>query len=251
MRHIIIGDVHGCLSELRTLIAKVNLQPDDIVVFVGDLVMKGPDQSGVVQYARELSYCNETILVRGNHEDRLLRFLRAKIQEPSRAHAMKNSAVLNEVGSSLSPADIVFLDDSSFFYRFISGDREFIVIHAGITPKMEHTQFFSKPRKSSDRRRLKQLCHVKYISEDGSINAFAENEDSRDFWAERYDGRFGYAIYGHTAYADVVEHDHAIGVDLGCVYGNKLGALVIEGGKQHIVTVDAEKVYYSEGSKLN
>lgn len=37
-RHIIIGDVHGMLSELNALIEALELAPDDVLVFVGDLV---------------------------------------------------------------------------------------------------------------------------------------------------------------------------------------------------------------------
>ena len=47
-RTIIIGDVHGCLYELKALIAKVNYHPDkDRLIFVGDLINKGP-------YSREV-----------------------------------------------------------------------------------------------------------------------------------------------------------------------------------------------------
>jgi predicted phosphodiesterase len=250
MKHIIIGDVHGCLSELKALLNKICLQPDDVIVFVGDLVMKGPSQVGAVQFARELSYFNETILVRGNHEERLLRYLTATVEDPEKAAAMKKAAVLSTIARELHPEDVVFLSESSYFYMFISGEREFVVIHAGITPKMAHSQFFKRPLSGKGRRRLKQLCHVRYISEDGSMNAFCEKEDSKNFWAEAYDGRFGYAVYGHQVYKNVTEHKHAVGIDLGCVYGNKLAALVIENGQQHVVTVDAERTYYSESPGL-
>ncbi len=47
-RTLVIGDVHGCLDELRALVAKSGVTADDDVVFVGDLVAKGPDSVGVV-----------------------------------------------------------------------------------------------------------------------------------------------------------------------------------------------------------
>ena len=53
MRTIIIGDVHGCLDELLSLVRLARRDPDDRVVLVGDLVAKGPDSPGVVAWARE------------------------------------------------------------------------------------------------------------------------------------------------------------------------------------------------------
>jgi len=43
MRHIIIGDIHGCLSELMTMIQDLNLDADDKLYFIGDLIDRGPD----------------------------------------------------------------------------------------------------------------------------------------------------------------------------------------------------------------
>ena len=54
MRYIIIGDVHGMLVELEALIEKVELRPDDCIVFVGDPVDKGPSPEGVVRYVKIL-----------------------------------------------------------------------------------------------------------------------------------------------------------------------------------------------------
>jgi len=49
-RHIIIGDVHGMSEELALLMSDVRPTSKDIVVFVGDLVDKGPDSAGVVRW---------------------------------------------------------------------------------------------------------------------------------------------------------------------------------------------------------
>src|SRR5919197_884614 len=46
-RTLVIGDVHGCLDELRALVAKAGVTADDRVVLVGDLVSKGPDSADV------------------------------------------------------------------------------------------------------------------------------------------------------------------------------------------------------------
>ena len=41
-RIIVIGDVHGTMHMLSMLLARVNMTADDSVIFVGDLVDKGP-----------------------------------------------------------------------------------------------------------------------------------------------------------------------------------------------------------------
>ena len=53
-RYILIGDVHGCLTELQALICRIAPKPDDTLVFLGDLVDKGPESPGVVQLGSPL-----------------------------------------------------------------------------------------------------------------------------------------------------------------------------------------------------
>ncbi|MDB9281067.1 metallophosphoesterase family protein [Halorubrum ezzemoulense] len=66
----LVGDVHGCRSELESLLDELDPGDDDLVVFVGDLVSKGPDNRGVVERVRELPNAHS---VRGNNEEKLLR----------------------------------------------------------------------------------------------------------------------------------------------------------------------------------
>ena len=70
---IAIGDVHGCLDELQMLLRRCDYRPGDTVVFLGDLVSKGPDSLGVVQMAREIG----AIGVRGNHDFEVVRWHQA------------------------------------------------------------------------------------------------------------------------------------------------------------------------------
>ncbi|KAF5022203.1 hypothetical protein F66182_5790 [Fusarium sp. NRRL 66182] len=69
-RLIIVGDVHGHLPELKLLLQKVSFSKDngDHLIFVGDLINKGPDSPGVVQLAMDLG----ASAIRGNNEDRVL-----------------------------------------------------------------------------------------------------------------------------------------------------------------------------------
>lgn len=66
----IVGDVHGCRAELELLLGDLDISDDDLVVFVGDLVRKGPDNHGVVDLVRESP---NLFSVRGNNEEKILR----------------------------------------------------------------------------------------------------------------------------------------------------------------------------------
>ncbi len=65
----VVGDVHGCLRELEELVDIIGTDEETLFVFVGDLVRKGPDSSGVLEYVREHE---NMVTVRGNNEQKLV-----------------------------------------------------------------------------------------------------------------------------------------------------------------------------------
>ncbi|KAK2029626.1 calcineurin-like phosphoesterase [Colletotrichum zoysiae] len=69
-RLVIVGDVHGHLSKLKTLLGNIGFDKasGDHLVLTGDLINKGPDSPGVVQLAMD----HGASAVRGNNEDRVL-----------------------------------------------------------------------------------------------------------------------------------------------------------------------------------
>ncbi|WP_097009159.1 metallophosphoesterase family protein [Natronoarchaeum philippinense] len=66
----VIGDIHGCLTELKALVERIDPDPDELLAFVGDLVRKGPDSAGVVEYVRDRP---NAVPVLGNNEAKVLR----------------------------------------------------------------------------------------------------------------------------------------------------------------------------------
>ncbi|WP_280585207.1 metallophosphoesterase family protein [Halorubrum sp. Boch-26] len=66
----VVGDVHGSRAALETLLASLDLADDDLVVFVGDLVRKGPDSPGVLDIVRGDP---RLVTVRGNNEQKIVR----------------------------------------------------------------------------------------------------------------------------------------------------------------------------------
>jgi serine/threonine protein phosphatase 1 len=65
----VVGDVHGSRTALESLLATLDLGEDDLVVFVGDLVRKGPDSPGVVDLVRG---DDRLVSVRGNNEQKIV-----------------------------------------------------------------------------------------------------------------------------------------------------------------------------------
>jgi serine/threonine protein phosphatase 1 len=72
MRHLAIGDIHGCLGPLDDLLAWVDPRPDDVLVTLGDYVDRGPDSRGVVQRLIDLRRHRRVVCLRGNHEVMML-----------------------------------------------------------------------------------------------------------------------------------------------------------------------------------
>ena len=66
----VIGDVHGCRATLDRLLERLDPAETDLLVFVGDLVRKGPDSQGVVERVRQM---DNAVSVLGNNEAKLLR----------------------------------------------------------------------------------------------------------------------------------------------------------------------------------
>ena len=111
----VVGDVHGCRRTLTLLLEELAPGPEELVVFVGDLVRKGPDSKGVLEVVRERS---NLLSVRGNNEQKLL----------------DGEASL----SSLTDSELAFLESLPVA---ISWDDS-LVVHGGVDhrkPLADHT----------------------------------------------------------------------------------------------------------------
>ena len=70
-----IGDIHGDFNALKSLVTNLNLQKNDTLVFLGDVIDKGPASKEVLEYLCELDKKYSCIFIKGNHEDALIRIL--------------------------------------------------------------------------------------------------------------------------------------------------------------------------------
>ena len=244
MRQIFIGDVHGMLEELNALLTKLELKDDDTIIFVGDLLDKGPDSPGVVQRVRTLSTTHNVVLVMGNHEDTHSRYRKHTVHNPKTAEDMASrKQELQPITAALSISDIAFLDTAVPFYRTPTCD--ILVVHGGI-PADRRT--FPKTvqeigaMSSKDRKSFKLTLRTRYVDADtGHFVGLGQEEPQDPFWAEVYDGRFGHVIFGHEPFIGKIKHfNHATGIDTGAVFGGGLTALVVETDcSQTVVSVES------------
>lgn len=248
LRTIIVGDIHGCLSELNTLLKKLNPSSQDTFIFLGDLVDRGPDSIGVVRLLNRFSKQFRLILVRGNHEDAHLRWLKHKQSGKGIEQTMSNHNEISSIQNRLSEDEQSFLLNSVPYVR-IPGDN--IAVHAGFPSSMNllpADTFFSANTSPQERRSYEILQRLRYESYEGNFVSFGHLKTSDTFWADDYDGRFGHAFFGHHAFIDEnepVKFKNATGLDLGCVYGNRLACTVLTNSSVEFITAEAEVKYFT------
>ena len=75
-----VGDVHGFYQTMMELCNQMDLREGDWVVFLGDLVDRGPNAFGVVHHVMT---ADRVVSVKGNHEDMMVQqFTMGKMQRP-------------------------------------------------------------------------------------------------------------------------------------------------------------------------
>ncbi len=72
MRTLAIGDIHGVSGALDALMDAVAPTPDDVLVFLGDYVDRGPDSKGVLDRLLAWSQKLQMVCLRGNHEQMMM-----------------------------------------------------------------------------------------------------------------------------------------------------------------------------------
>jgi serine/threonine protein phosphatase 1 len=79
-RTIAIGDIHGCLTALQTVLAAVDPRPEDTVVTLGDYADRGPEVRGVLEALLDLSRQTRLVTLLGNHDETMLNVCRGRTE---------------------------------------------------------------------------------------------------------------------------------------------------------------------------
>lgn len=135
-RLIAIGDIHGRLSKLTGLLAKINPQFKDRLVFLGDFVDRGPDSFDVVELLIRLrrNYPN-TVTLRGNHEDLIISFFMGNMSQNARELWRKMDGGDQTLVSYRRHGS--HLKDHREFYEslpFYWQTEQYFFCHAGVRP---------------------------------------------------------------------------------------------------------------------
>lgn len=205
-RTLIVGDVHGCSFELRTLLDKLAVTSNDRVYFVGDLIARGPDTRGVLAVVRELG-CRAVL---GNHEQRLLVARAARQRgEPGPRLGSSHAQLLHDFDAG----DWALLERLPLYLDL--PEHGICIVHAGVVPGV-----------AIENQDPWLLTHLRSIDSGGKPT----DRSGHTLWAVRYVGP-PHIVFGHNALAGIQLHPSATGLDSGCVYGGELTALVLEPGQ--------------------
>lgn len=71
-----VGDIHGEADALREMLSLLPLAPTDTVIFLGDIINRGPDPFDCVEQVLAFARCHK-VFIQGNHEEVLLSYLEA------------------------------------------------------------------------------------------------------------------------------------------------------------------------------
>ncbi len=131
MRRFVIGDVHGCSKALRTIVEKIAPTPEDLIVFLGDLIDRGPDSRGVIEFVLTLSQSTRVITIRGNHELMLMSVLQGADAEFWLQGG--GAATLTSYGGSLNRIPASHLEFFRSLREHYETEHE-LFVHAGYQP---------------------------------------------------------------------------------------------------------------------
>ena len=232
----IIGDVHGCYEELCKLLEAMGYNIDAgahmvaapegrKLVFLGDLVDRGPDSPSVLRLVMNAVASGVAHCVPGNHDVKLLKWLQGK--NVKIAHGLERTIDQIEAladKQDFKPALMKFLD--SLVSHYVLDDGKLIVAHAGLKEAMHG-------RASSA---IREFCLFGETT--GEIDEFGL--PVRYNWASEYKGK-AIVVYGHTPVPDVQWLNNTVDIDTGCVFGGRLSALRYP--EQELVSVPTAEVY--------
>lgn len=234
----IVGDVHGCFEELLTLLHRleyvvtfdkdtesynVSHPRNHNLIFVGDLVDRGPNSPEVLRLVMDMAAQGIGYCVSGNHDDKLHRKLIGK-----NVHVRHGLEITMQ---QLSKYDDRFIGRVRKFlgslpHHLILDEGKLVVAHAGLTDELHGKQGNS----------VRSLCL--YGPTTGALDE--RGLPVRLDWAADYAGQ-AIVVYGHTPVQEPRWKNNTINIDTGCVFGGKLTALTYP---EHTITsVDALETY--------
>ena len=261
MAHYVIGDVQGCYSELKALINKIKFNPSkDKIIFAGDLVNRGNQSLEVMEFC--MKYKGSIKAVLGNHDFYLLYLIEHQKKNKSlkkvlesrniqKYHSwLKKLPLLLEVKIKetketfwISHAGIPYLWDMRMAKKLSKEiqagmkDDSFKILENiwGDTPKIWNPDLKGYKR---SRTIINYFTRMRFLGKDGSLKLKAKKNKADEIHIPWFNQTIKnlkdnqYIIFGHWAALEgKTKLTNIIGVDTGCVWGNKLTAIRLEDRK--------------------
>lgn len=228
-----IGDIHGHLDKLRAAHARIAADRarhgcDAPVIHLGDLIDRGPDSRGVIEYLRAGMAAGERwIVLKGNHDRMLTGFLRDVNYHDNGVRSelhwfdprLGGAATLASYGVAVTTTNIravhaaavaaVPADHVDFVTRLplyhLRGEALFV--HAGVRPGVDLRD---------------------QVEDDLVWIRKGFLEDTRNHGA--------LVVHGHTAIDQATHYGNRLNIDSGAAYGGPLSAVLIKGREAWLVT---------------
>ena len=220
-----IGDIHGRADLLEDALARIETDNDGrapaqvIIVFLGDLIDRGPASARVIERARTYRRPGfRTVFIGGNHEEVLLRLLRGESQflqdwlrfggaECARSYGISSKALKRTEPDRAVEVlrDKIPKQDREFLESFVDTFRigSYLFVHAGVRPGVPLPE-----QKQSDLRWIRQ--------------PFLDYDDDHGF----------IVVHGHTIAEQIDVRGNRIGLDTGAYRTGVLTVMGLEGGER-------------------
>ncbi len=257
MRTYVIGDLQGCLTSLQALLARL---PDaERLLFVGDLVNRGPQSLESLRFVRKLVQQGRAAAVLGNHDLHLL-------AADAGMRPLHRSDTLQPILDAPDRRDLIDWVRTLPLALF---ERDTLIVHAGVPPSwttddtlerslevqrrlsrddyqnfLEH-MYGNQPDRWSDtltgndrlRFIVNALTRLRIVDADGRMRLKFKAEA-----AAAPPGTFAWfdhparatrdtcIVCGHWSTEGLVQRANVIGIDTGCVWGGKLTAVCLDDG---------------------
>ncbi|MDF7676436.1 symmetrical bis(5'-nucleosyl)-tetraphosphatase [Neisseriaceae bacterium ESL0693] len=265
MAHYVVGDLQGCLTEFKKLLAKLSFNPGtDTLWLTGDLVNRGPYSLETLRFVRQHDTCMQTVL--GNHDLHLLAL--------NYGHGkLKRGDTINDI---LNAPDKKLLLDWLRSQPLLLRQSDFIMVHAGLWPQWTASQaeslaqevsraliscpeqyfaqmYGNKPRcwdntlTGFDRLRFitNVFTRMRALTSSGKLDfdykaTLADMPAGLTAWFNAPDRRNldVTILFGHWSALGFHRQHHTVCLDTGALWGGTLTALNLQ--TQHITQVESE-----------
>lgn len=255
-----IGDLQGCLDDLKALLDKIDFREDrDKLWFVGDLVNRGPRSLESLRFVKALGSRAQTVL--GNHDLNLLAVAYAG-RKPKRKDTLDDILAAPDREELLT-----WLRHQPLLVH--SRKHDFTMVHAGLPPQWtlseakqrareveavlqgkdyahflkamygDRPECWSESLTGLERLRFITNCftRLRYCTADGRLDLEAKSPPGQQHpgllpWFDVPGRRTAQEaiVFGHWSTLGEVDTPNVYGIDTGCVWGGTLSALRI--GKQ-------------------